>query len=152
MEKDIEIYKKLKKLRKERGLTLANLADRIGSDYQQLSRIERGKSRLTVETLVKMAEAFDTPVDELFKEKSKNSCPAAVKNDAQPEHISYEGSQEEQLGVILEKLETVIQETKGAMRPQTKAAIAFQIYRESLQMSKAVDFAMNIIKAILSSK
>jgi len=148
MEKDVEIYQKLKKLRKERGLTLANLADRIGSDYQQLSRIERGKSRLTVDTLVKMAEAFDTPIDELFENKK------LLRQESKNEKIDVDRRciSEDTLGVILEKLETVLDETQAILAPQVKASLASQIYRESLQSPHVVDFAVNIIRAVLASK
>ena len=66
----MEVYQKLKQLRKERGLTLNNLAEKIGSDYQQLSRIERGKSRLTIDVLMKMADALDAPIHTIVGTKS----------------------------------------------------------------------------------
>lgn len=146
MKEEVAIYKKLKALRKERGLTLATLADRIGSDYQQLSRIERGKSRLTVDVLMKMADEFDTPIDELVKGsalKQPVSKPALL--------ASTSAISEEKLGEILEKLDVLTQQENVSLRPQVKASLASIIYKEAHKNPAAIDFAISIIRTILSS-
>ncbi|MBS0634690.1 MAG: helix-turn-helix transcriptional regulator [Verrucomicrobia bacterium] len=129
------IYKNLKQLRKERGLTLSNLADKMGSDYQQLSRVERGKSRLTVDMLMRMAEALDTPVDQLIKHTEKKP-PSTIR--------------EADLGDILEKIEVALDEMQVALRPQVKAALASLIYKESAHAPNACDFALKIVKALIT--
>lgn len=136
------IYKNLKQLRKERGLTLSNLADKIGSDYQQLSRIERGKSRLTVDVLMRMAAALETPIDQLIKPNP------SVKTAAELPAAS--GVCEVELGDILEKIEVALEEMQMTLRPQVKAHLASIIYRESLQSPHAGDFAIKIMKGLLS--
>ncbi len=130
------IYKNIKKLRKERGLTLSNLADKMGSDYQQLSRVERGKSRLTVDLLMRMAEALDTPVDQLIKTDPVEKRAPLIR--------------EADLGEILEKLEVALDEMKVTLRPQVKAALASLIYKESAQNQEACDFALKVVKTLIT--
>jgi transcriptional regulator with XRE-family HTH domain len=57
------IGKKLAKLRKERGMTLRELADEIDSDNGWLSKIESGKKDIKVTTLVKLAKKLGVSVD-----------------------------------------------------------------------------------------
>lgn len=48
----------LKSLRKERKLTLKDLAEKTGVSISFLSQVERGKSSVTLESLKKMADAL----------------------------------------------------------------------------------------------
>ena len=156
-DKEIEIHEKLKQLRKERGLTLNNLADKIGSDYQQISRIERGKSRLTIDVLMKMADALETPVHELVKAKPEEKEGKAIPFPMQKADLLLP---QETLAIILEKLDLVLAETHTTVRPQTKAALASHIFTEviknqdlshdSLPASVLIDFALAIVKTLLS--
>lgn len=99
--KETEVYKKLKHLRKERGLSLNDLAEKIGADYQQISRIERGKSRLNIDTLMKMAEALDTPVSDIVKAPPPKEKKVASTQSLKP---NYPLTQE-LLYAILENIE-----------------------------------------------
>jgi len=47
------------KMRKERGLTLQALADRVGASNQQISHLEKGRRGLTVDWLERIAIALD---------------------------------------------------------------------------------------------
>jgi transcriptional regulator with XRE-family HTH domain len=49
---------RLRKLREARGLTLAELADRVGTTNQQISHLELGKRQLTVEWLRRLGDAL----------------------------------------------------------------------------------------------
>jgi transcriptional regulator with XRE-family HTH domain len=66
-------YKNIgKKIRKEREtlkLTQKELAQRASIDFRFLGNIERGVSKPSVDTLVKIARALDMPVDILVAEK-----------------------------------------------------------------------------------
>ena len=46
-------------LRARHGLSQEELANRIGTSHSQISRIESGQHRTSVETLRRIAEAFD---------------------------------------------------------------------------------------------
>ncbi len=51
----------LRALRKSKGLTLTDLADRTGKSVGWLSQIERGISKLSDEDVDRLAEVFDVP-------------------------------------------------------------------------------------------
>jgi putative transcriptional regulator len=56
----------LTRIRKEKGLTQEELADKIGVAKQNISRIERYGAMPTAYTLHKISKALDVPVDEFF--------------------------------------------------------------------------------------
>lgn len=49
---------RLRELREARGLTLADLAERLGTTNQQISHLELGKRQLTVDWLRRLGEAL----------------------------------------------------------------------------------------------
>ncbi len=53
-------------LRKERGLTQYDLADLLDISQNQISRYERNAINPGIDTLVKLAECFDTTTDYLL--------------------------------------------------------------------------------------
>ena len=59
---------KLKLLRKEKGWSQKELAKRIGSDLQRISKYERGVVYPTTEMLVRVADAFQVGLDELIRD------------------------------------------------------------------------------------
>lgn len=62
----------LKKLRKERKLTLKELADRTDVSISFLSQVERGKSSVTLESLRKIADALNVAPSAFFSETAEN--------------------------------------------------------------------------------
>lgn len=50
---------RLRALREAKGLTLRELADRVGTSNQQLSHLELGKRQLTTDWLMRLAAALD---------------------------------------------------------------------------------------------
>lgn len=54
-----EISRLLIKYRMEHGLTQEQLAKRVGTSYSQISRIESGRQRTSLETLLRIARALD---------------------------------------------------------------------------------------------
>lgn len=71
----MQVGKVIRCLRQEQGLTLEELALRIGSDAGNLSRIERGKQRYTPEMLQAIADALNTPISHLFMRAEQNVAP-----------------------------------------------------------------------------
>ena len=60
------VGKRIKKLRKDLGLTQQQLADKVGVTYIQIGRYETGKSNASSDILNKIAEAVNTTVDFLI--------------------------------------------------------------------------------------
>lgn len=64
---------RLARLRKERGWTQVELAERIGITQTLLSDYERGKLRLNADMIVQLAAALETTTDELLKPSASRS-------------------------------------------------------------------------------
>lgn len=58
-------------LRKERGMTLADLAERCGSHVGNLSRIERDQARPSLELLSRLAQALSLSLTDIFSVAEK---------------------------------------------------------------------------------
>lgn len=56
---------RLRALRRDRGLTLADVALRTGALESTLSRLESGQRRATLELLLPLARTYDVPLDDL---------------------------------------------------------------------------------------
>ncbi|WP_067451930.1 helix-turn-helix domain-containing protein [Actinomadura macra] len=60
-----EVGPRLKRLRTQRGVTLAALAEATGISKSTLSRLEAGQRRPSLELLLPIAQAHQVPLDEL---------------------------------------------------------------------------------------
>jgi transcriptional regulator with XRE-family HTH domain len=58
---------RLKRLRRERGLTQAQLAELTGSTAPYVSQVERGYANPTLDVMAKLAEAVGAKVWDLLK-------------------------------------------------------------------------------------
>ena len=63
----MEIIKQLISLRKERGYSQRELAERSGVDASQLAKIERGYNSPSIATLTKLAEALGAEIKLIVK-------------------------------------------------------------------------------------
>ncbi len=61
----IGIGERIKTLRKEKGWTQARLAERSGVEPSHISHIERAATKLSLPTLIGLANALDATLDEL---------------------------------------------------------------------------------------
>ena len=57
---------RIKELRKSKNITQEKLVEIIGSDTNNLSKIENGKKFMSADKLVKIANALDVDIKELF--------------------------------------------------------------------------------------
>ncbi|MBF0548737.1 MAG: helix-turn-helix transcriptional regulator [Candidatus Riflebacteria bacterium] len=57
---------KIKSLRKEKGLSQHEFAEKIGADARQISRYETGRITPSVEAIIKIAKVFDVSIDYLL--------------------------------------------------------------------------------------
>lgn len=68
--------RKLRRLRKDRKLSAADVAERAGIDPQDLARIERGEARVGLETLFRLLAAFEIgagEIESLMEEQRSDS-------------------------------------------------------------------------------
>ena len=67
------IGSRLRELRKERGLTQAELARQIGIQQSDLSRMEKGEYRVSLDNLFKILGVFDLDLADFFGEQSEKT-------------------------------------------------------------------------------
>ena len=65
----MQFSEKLKMLRKEKGFTQENLADRLNVSRQAITKWESGDGIPDIENLKQISKLFDTTIDELVKEE-----------------------------------------------------------------------------------
>jgi transcriptional regulator with XRE-family HTH domain len=64
---------RLARLRKERGWTQVELAERVGITQRLVSDYERGRLRLNADIVVRLANALEVATDELLQPKGSRS-------------------------------------------------------------------------------
>lgn len=69
-----QLGQRLARVRKERGLTQVELAERTGVIQVLISDYERGRLRLTAEMAVRFAEALGVTTDELLRATRKSTA------------------------------------------------------------------------------
>lgn len=62
------VAERIKKIRKAKGITQEELADRAGLNKTHMYRLEGGKQSMTLRTLKIIADALDVRVRELVKD------------------------------------------------------------------------------------
>lgn len=77
----MEIGKVIRKIRKEKGATLEDVALAAGTDPANLSRVERGLQKLTPDMLENVALALEMPVSALYLIAEQAVTPYQVGND-----------------------------------------------------------------------
>lgn len=65
-----DIVKKIRRLRKQKGLTLKEVAERTGFTKSYLSMVESGKKSPPIATLSKIARALEVDIAAFFEEKN----------------------------------------------------------------------------------
>ncbi|MGD8373935.1 MAG: helix-turn-helix transcriptional regulator [Candidatus Woesebacteria bacterium] len=63
--------KRVRELRKERGLSQVELASKVGIDRSYMGFLERGERNPSLEMIAKIAEALSVTPDELLKKSAK---------------------------------------------------------------------------------
>lgn len=66
---DVRVRRRLRELRTERGLTLAQVAERANVDLSTLSRLESGKRRMALDHLPALAAALGVSTDRLLESR-----------------------------------------------------------------------------------
>lgn len=68
-EKYKTIGSNIRMVRKATGISQTELANRVGSDKSAISRYENGRQKLSLETLMRVADALDVDLVDLLKGK-----------------------------------------------------------------------------------
>ncbi len=62
---DLKIRNRIRKFRKQRGLSQEKLAELVDSSREHINRMESGKDNISLSYFIKLAEAFEVSLDEL---------------------------------------------------------------------------------------
>ena len=65
---------KIREIRKEKGITQQGLATKAGIAREMVNRYERGVSVPDTTTLIKIAKALDTTIDNLVSDMAEGSA------------------------------------------------------------------------------
>ena len=107
------IGSRLRRLRKERNLTQAELARQIGIQQSDLSRMEKGEYRVSLDNLFKILSVFDVQVADFFR---RTNPPAA----AAQRPLSHEDMQ----------LLHLLRELSPEARAEVQQFVEFKVRRE----------------------
>ncbi len=77
------------KLRKDAGMTLKELSEKTGLSQGFLSKFERGQTTIAVDSLLQIAAALGTSIDQLLAQKGTEESPSKASHII---HRSYENS------------------------------------------------------------
>ncbi|MDP9843016.1 helix-turn-helix domain-containing protein [Streptosporangium lutulentum] len=106
---EVEFGKHIREERKRKGLSLRELAGRVGVSASMLSQVETGRSRVSVTTLYALVRELDLSLDELFGGRSVPDPPARpqvvpVHRDRPVEHAGDRTKIRLDSGVVWERL------------------------------------------------
>ncbi len=88
------LHDNIKRLRKQKGWSQTELAEKIGSHLSHVNRIETGKYKPSVDVLVKIADVFDASLDALV-----------LDNDVDLKEVTVEDKDLAQRVKLIESLE-----------------------------------------------
>lgn len=72
-QKTMNVSERIKAIRKTKGLSQQEVAEKIGIDRAQYSRVETGKSEPTITSLTKIAQALEVSVIDFFSDAGRLS-------------------------------------------------------------------------------
>jgi transcriptional regulator with XRE-family HTH domain len=108
---NIEIANRLVELRRSKGLSQEELAEKIGISRQAVSKWERAESSPDTDNLIQLAKLYDLTLDELLFGKTKDSD---TKNESH--NNSFQNSMEETILNFTENiLETVAEDIENTI-------------------------------------
>jgi transcriptional regulator with XRE-family HTH domain len=113
MEAKLPIFKRIKELRKSRGWSQIELADKVKTDARMISHYETGKVIPSPEALIKIAEIFDVSTDYLLIENAqKKPLNQMVDNKLAEQFIEVNNLPDKDKEMIKYFLNTVIMSNK----------------------------------------
>ena len=103
---DKAIREQLRNIRKSRGLTLEKLAAKVGVEQQQISRMERGDRRLTLDYLLKISKTLNIPLQEIIEVSGANQ-PNMIARNVGMNEVQYDEILDNMI-YALEKLDNLL--------------------------------------------
>jgi transcriptional regulator with XRE-family HTH domain len=92
---EVNVGRRLRELREERGLSIRALAEKSGLNVNTLSLIENGKTSPSVSTLQRIAIALQAPITAFFETGAPRNSVAHVRADSRPRAAFAHGTLED---------------------------------------------------------
>lgn len=80
----VQVGKRIRNARNNHDMKQKDLAERLGTNANHLSDIERGKKRASLEMLMQISNILDTPVDDFLKDNPMISSSYMLESDILP--------------------------------------------------------------------
>lgn len=96
---------RLKELRKNKGFSQAEIAEKVSLDSKHISRLETGKTFPYPETLEALAKALDVPIKEFFEFEHLQEQEVSIRTVQE----LIEGAGEEKLRLIYKVVKAILQ-------------------------------------------
>jgi len=77
--KKVDLGKRLRVIRNQKKITLRNLSERSQRSINYLSQVERGLNSPTIETLMRITEALDIKLNDLFSDSQVDDLPKIIR-------------------------------------------------------------------------
>jgi transcriptional regulator with XRE-family HTH domain len=98
---------RIRKMRRERKLTQTELAARIGIQQSDLSRMEKGEYRVSLDTLFRILAEFNISVSEFFDDANKETLtPRDVQVVRDLKHLPAEARREVEAFIAFKRSQT----------------------------------------------
>lgn len=137
MKDDKLIGSRIREIRKERGMTLKELADRLDFSESMISRYEKGKVEIRTSTLRFIANLFDVSYDWLIGRSDSKEVSQLKEDEIDKEKFAY------RLALLREEknitIETLSEKTGISIRRLTRLANASD-YAEIPEIKRIADF------------
>jgi len=77
--RDIEVGRRVRTFRLQKGLSQEKLADQLGVTFQQVQKYEKGTNRIAAGRLQRIAEILEIPITEFFMpDRGVSTAPEAI--------------------------------------------------------------------------
>lgn len=80
--RDVEIGKRIRALRLERGLSQTELGNLLGVTFQQIQKYEKGANRVAAGRLQRVAESLEVPITFFYAGSTSADLPANANSDS----------------------------------------------------------------------
>ena len=94
----------VKRLRKKREWTQAELAEKIGAHLSHINRIETGKYIPSLETIIEIAKALEVPIDHLVNNSEGNLVEIKIEDQTFAEKIKLLNTLDEEERLLITKM------------------------------------------------
>lgn len=109
----MKLYEKIKKLRKDKGMSQAEISTLTGVHKAHFSRIERGKYQPSIELLKRIASALDVTTDYLLDEDIDDMTPVKIEDKTLVEKIKLiETLDDEEKNAVMKIIDALLTKKK----------------------------------------